>query len=102
MRRAAAATAAGFAVASRWIRSDVTEREIQIEIEAEFCRRGGDRTAYGTIVGSGANSGVLHFSPTARALRSGDTVLIDAGAEIGRYASDITRTWRVGGAGDGF
>ena len=40
MRRAAAATAAGFAVAERLIRPGVSEREIQIELEAEFFRRG--------------------------------------------------------------
>jgi Xaa-Pro aminopeptidase len=102
MRRAAAATVAGFAVAAKWIRAGVTEREVQVEMEAEFFRKGGDRTAYGTIVGAGTNSAVLHFTPTSRKLRDGDVVLIDAGAEVGRYASDITRTYRVGGAGTGF
>jgi Xaa-Pro aminopeptidase len=101
MRRAAAATVAGFEKAKALIRPGITERAIQVELEAEFFRHGGDRTAYGTIVGSGANSGVLHFSPTDRVLKDGDVVLIDAGAEIGRYASDITRTYRAGKP-DGF
>jgi Xaa-Pro aminopeptidase len=98
MRRAAAATAAGFAVAREMIRPGVAERQIQIELEAEFRRHGGDRTGFGTIVGTGSNSGVLHFTPTARALRAGDSVLIDAGAEVERYAGDVTRTYSVGAA----
>jgi Xaa-Pro aminopeptidase len=100
MRLANAATVAGFAVAEKMLRPGVTERQIQVEMEAEFFRRGGDRTAYGTIVGAGSNSAVLHFSPTDRALTPGAVVLIDAGAEIRRYASDITRTYRVPGGGD--
>ena len=96
MRRATTATAAGFAAVQRLIRPGVTEREIQIELETEFFRHGGERTAFGTIVGAGTNSGVLHFTPGARPVREGDNVLIDAGAEVGRYASDITRTYRAG------
>jgi Xaa-Pro aminopeptidase len=101
MRRAAEATAAGFEAARRTIRPGVTERDVQVELEAEFFRRGGDRTAYGTIVGAGSNAAVLHFSPTDRVIEAGDVVLIDAGAEVGRYDSDITRTYRAGKP-DGF
>ncbi len=95
MRRAAAATAAGYAAIEPLIRAGASEREIQIELEAAFFRNGGDRTAYGTIVAAGSNSAVLHFTPTGRRLREGEVLLIDAGAEIGRYASDVTRTWRT-------
>ena len=63
MRRATAATAAGFAAVRRLIRPGVTERELQVELETEFFRHGGERTAFGTIVGAGSNSGVLHFTP---------------------------------------
>lgn len=99
MKRAAAATAAGYAAIDRMIRPGVSEREIQIELEAEFARRGGDRTAYGTIVAAGSNSAVLHFTPTTRKLREGDVLLIDAGAEVNRYAADVTRTWRTESGG---
>jgi len=102
MRRAAAASLAGYAVAERMIRPGVSEREVQIEMEAEFFRHGATRTGYDTIVGSGPNSAVLHFAPTSRRIGEGETVLIDAGAEVDRYISDITRTFRAGGPGDGF
>ena len=102
MRRAARATAAGFAAAEKFIEAGVTERAIQIEMETAFFRNGGDRVAYSTIVAAGSNSAVLHFAPTERVVRAGDPVLIDAGAEVGRYASDITRTYRAPGGDSGF
>jgi Xaa-Pro aminopeptidase len=79
----------------------MTERELQVEIEAEFFRAGAERTAYGSIVGSGPNGAVLHVSPSKRALQSGDIVLVDAGAEFGSYASDVTRTFPVDAAFSG-
>ncbi len=96
MRRAAVATAAGYAKAAAIIAPGVTERTVQIELEAEFFRRGATRTGYGTIVGTGPNSAVLHFEPTARAAQAGEFVLIDAGAEIDRYVIDVTRTYVAG------
>ena len=40
---------------------------------------------------------MLHWGENSRMLRSGDLVVIDAGAEYGRYASDVTRTYPVSG-----
>ncbi len=96
MRRAAAATIAGHLVALRTARPGTTERALQVELEAEFFRRGAPRTAYGSIVGSGPNSAILHGSPTARPLAAGELVLVDAGAEVDGYASDVTRTFPAG------
>ncbi len=96
MRSAAGASRAGHLAALRLARTGMSERQLQIELEAEFFRNGAERTAYGSIVGTGSNGAVLHFSPTSRALRDGEVVLIDAGAEVGGYASDVTRTFPVG------
>jgi Xaa-Pro aminopeptidase len=97
MRAAERATAAGFAAIVPLLQAGRTEREIQIELEAEFLRRGADFLAFDTIVASGANSAVLHFPPTARQLADGELVLIDAGGEVRGYASDVTRTYPVSG-----
>jgi Xaa-Pro aminopeptidase len=97
MRIAALATRAAFAAAVPFLRDGVSEREAQIELETAAFRAGGDAMAYDTIIGSGTNSAVLHFAPTARVLRAGELVLIDAGAEYRCYASDITRTYPVDG-----
>lgn len=96
VRRAAAATAPGYAKLKSLLRPGVTERALQIELEAEFFRHGGTRPGYGTIVGSGPNSAILHFEPSSRAARAGDFVLVDAGAEVDRYMADVTRTYVVG------
>ena len=73
----------------------VTERALQIELEAEFARHGATRPGYGTIIGTGPNAAVLHFEPSARAALAGEFVLVDAGAEIDRYMADVTRTFVV-------
>jgi Xaa-Pro aminopeptidase len=97
LRRAAIATAKGFAVARRHIRAGITERALQIELEAEFFRNGAAGVGFPTIVGSGPNSAVLHFAPSPRKIRRGDFVLIDAGARVDRYVIDVTRTFVAGG-----
>ncbi len=97
MRTAAEATRAGFEELVSLIRAGRTERELQVALEAAFLRNGGDFLAFESIVAAGDHAAVLHFSPTARELRDGDLLLIDAGAEYRGYASDVTRTYAVGG-----
>jgi Xaa-Pro aminopeptidase len=98
MRTAERATRAGFAAIRPLLSPGRTERQLQIELEAEFFRHGADSVAYDTIVGSGTNSAVLHFAPSSRAFGPSELVLIDAGGECRGYASDVTRTYPVGGS----
>ncbi len=97
MRAAERATEAAFAVAVPLLSEGASEREVQIEFEAEALRHGAEAMAYDTIIGGGPNSAVLHFAPTARRFQTQELVLIDAGAQYRGYASDITRTYAVGG-----
>jgi Xaa-Pro aminopeptidase len=97
MRTAEEATRSGFLVLEGLIAPGGTERELQIELEAQFFRSGADALAYETIIAGGVHSAVLHFAPTARPLRTGELVLIDAGGEYRGYASDVTRTYAVSG-----
>ncbi|HEX6849757.1 MAG TPA: aminopeptidase P N-terminal domain-containing protein [Candidatus Polarisedimenticolaceae bacterium] len=97
LRRAAAATAAGYARLPEWIRPGVTERRIQVELEAEFYRAGCDGVGYGTIVGAGTHAAVLHFEPGDRVVGEDDVVLIDAGGHVAQYTSDVTRTFHAKG-----
>ncbi len=96
MRDAEQATRDAFAAIVPLLEPGVTERAVQIELEAEFLRGGADRPAYDTIVGGGPNSAVLHFAPSGRPFGAGEPVLIDAGAECRGYASDVTRTYPAG------
>jgi Xaa-Pro aminopeptidase len=97
MRLAADATCAGFAAALPFIAPGVSERALQIEIEAAFFRHGADTVAYDSIIASGPNAAVLHHLPTQRRLGAGELVLIDAGAEYRGYDCDVTRTYPVSG-----
>jgi Xaa-Pro aminopeptidase len=97
MRTAERATRAGFAAAAALIGPGLSERALQIELEAEFLRHGADSLAFDTIVASGPNTAVLHFPPTARLLAERELVLIDAGGSYRGYASDVTRTYPASG-----
>lgn len=96
LRRAAAATAAGYAAILPHLQPGATERALEIEIEAAFFRGGATAPGYHTIVGTGPNAAVLHFPPSGRAARRGEFVLIDAGAAVDRYVCDVTRTYVAG------
>jgi Xaa-Pro aminopeptidase len=97
IRSAVSATAAGFEAAVRAARPGATERRVAVELEAAFLRAGASRPAFSSVVASGPNAAVLHFAPSARELRKGELVLLDAGAECEGYASDVTRTFVSGG-----
>jgi Xaa-Pro aminopeptidase len=98
MRNAEVATRAGFLLLDELIAEGRTERQIQIELEAQFFRSGAESLAYETIVGAGPHSAVLHFAPTTRPVAAGELVLVDAGGEYRGYVSDVTRTYPVSGA----
>jgi Xaa-Pro aminopeptidase len=97
MRRAEHVTRSAFSALEALMGPGRTERELQIEVEAQLFRAGADALAYDTVVAGGTHAAVLHFAPTARPLASGELVLIDAGGEYRGYASDITRTYPVSG-----
>jgi len=101
IRSAVTATAAGYRRAAALVSPGVSEREIEVEMEAEFFRHGADRTCYDTIVGAGTNAAVFHFTPGDRRAGAGEVVLIDAGAEVRRYGCDVTRTYPADGGWSG-
>ena len=97
LRKAAAISATAHMRAMRSCRPGKTEYQIEAELIHEFMRQGAHSAAYPSIVGSGANSCVLHYIDNTRELEDGDILLIDAGAEYESYASDVTRTFPVNG-----
>ena len=97
MRRAAAISAQAHCRAMQVTAPGRHEYEIEAELLYEFRRHGSQFPAYGSIVAGGRNACVLHYRENAEALRDGDLLLIDAGCELDGYASDITRTFPVGG-----
>ncbi len=97
MRRAAEISSAAHVRAMQHAAPGKREYEIEAELIHEFCRHGARAPAYGSIVAAGANACVLHYRENSAELRKGDLMLIDAGCELDSYASDITRTFPVGG-----
>jgi Xaa-Pro aminopeptidase len=96
MRRAVAITAEAHAAARAIAAPGVHEYEVEAELHRVFRRRGSERPAYSSIVGSGPNATILHYRQNARRMEDGDLLLIDAGAEYGYYAADVTRTFAIG------
>ena len=97
MRQAADIASAGHACAMRACRPGMAEYELEAELAYEFRRRGADGHAYTPIVAGGANACILHYVDNNKLLAAHSLVLIDAGCEVGGYASDITRTFPVSG-----
>ncbi len=97
MRRAGEISALAHTRAMETCRPGMFEYQLEAEILHEFTRLGARYPAYNTIVGSGENGCILHYTENECEMRGGDLVLIDAGCEYHGYAGDITRTFPVSG-----
>jgi Xaa-Pro aminopeptidase len=98
MRRAAAISAEAHRQAARLAEEGRFEYELEAALLHQFRRRGAAGPAYSSIVGGGRNATVLHYIRNDQKLTDGELVLIDAGCELDGYASDVTRTYPVGGS----
>ena len=96
MRHSAKIAVAAHKRAMRFAKPGRMEYEVMAELLHEFHRSSAD-VSYHPIVGGGANSCILHYHENNAELNDGDLLLIDAGCEYELYASDITRTFPVGG-----
>jgi len=96
LRQSAAIAVAAHRRAMRLAAPGRMEYEVAAELLHEFQRHHAD-TSYQPIVASGRNACVLHYRDNAAELKDGDLLLIDAGCEHEYYASDITRTFPIGG-----
>ena len=97
MRKAGEISAAAHIRAMQECQPGRYEYHLEAAIQHTFAEHGARFPAYNSIVGSGANACVLHYTENASKMRAGDLVLIDAGCEYQGYAADITRTFPVSG-----
>jgi Xaa-Pro aminopeptidase len=97
MERAIAITRTGHEAIAKVSVAGVSERDLQTQMEYAFFANGATGLSYSSIVGSGPNGAVLHWDQNSRLLKDGDLVVVDAAAEYGRYAADVTRTYPVSG-----
>jgi len=98
MRRAALLASEVVAGAAKLLKPGVREFEIAAEIEYQMRRRGASGQAFETIVASGWRTALPHARPTAKRLGKNELVVLDLGAILAHYCSDITRTFYLGRA----
>ena len=97
LRKAADASVQAQLAMFRAVHPGQKERTVEGVIYATLLANGCERPSYPSIVGSGYNSTVLHYSADENTMQAGDVVTVDAAGEYSMYASDITRTLPVGG-----
>ena len=83
------------------IKPGIAERELAAELTIQLLRHGSDsQLPFSPIIASGPNSANPHAFPGDRRLQEGDMLIIDWGANVGGYFSDLTRTFSLGEAED--
>ncbi|VAW97817.1 Xaa-Pro aminopeptidase [hydrothermal vent metagenome] len=97
MRQAAKISSKAHKQAMKLCQPGFYEYQLEAELIHQFMKHGARHSAYTSIVGGGANAVILHYVNNDAELKDNDLVLIDAGAEYGYYAADITRTFPVNG-----
>jgi Xaa-Pro aminopeptidase len=97
IRKAVDGTVEAHKAAMHAAKPGMTENELAAIIEYEYKRRGAEGPAFSSIVGSGFNTTVLHYSANSGTMKDGDLVVLDVGGEVSLYASDVTRTLPVNG-----
>ena len=87
---------AAFAEVLKHVKVGMTEIELRNEFDYLIRKYGGDDNSFDTIVGSGPNGALCHAYPGPRKIQNGDFVVMDFGARVNGYCSDMTRTFAVG------
>jgi len=90
-------TVAGHVAAMKAVRPGLYEYQLESLVESTFRMNGAGGAAFPTIVASGGNATTLHYTINDCEIEDGNLVLLDAGAEYGRYAGDVTRTFPANG-----
>ncbi len=98
IRDAAAIVSKTFDRTRRILRPGVTELDLAAEIERDFKKQGAEGPSFETIVASGPRSAWPHARPTTKPVARNELVVMDQGAILRGYCSDMTRTVFVGKA----
>lgn len=96
MREAQAITDKAFEHMCGYIQLGMTEKQIQTELDNFMYLNGADGLSFGSIVATGANTANPHAMPGQRIVEKGHFVLMDFGAAVRDYCSDMTRTVCMG------
>jgi len=85
--------------ALKLVKPGVKELDLAAEIEYQMKRLGAEGPAFETIVAAGPRSALPHARPTTQAVAANQLLLIDMGACLNGYMSDMTRVVHVGAPG---
>ncbi|HEX9015437.1 MAG TPA: aminopeptidase P family protein [Chloroflexota bacterium] len=96
IREAVAMADATFAHLLTMVTPGITEKELAWEVETFLRKSGSEGMAFDPIVASGPNASMPHHVPGDRPLQTGEPIIIDWGAKVRGYCSDITRTIVLG------
>jgi Xaa-Pro aminopeptidase len=91
IRRSVDANSEAYLHTMRRIKLGVREQDIAAELEFQMRMKGAEKAAFETIVAAGVRTALPHAHPTAHRLGANELLLIDMGANLGGYASDMTR-----------
>ena len=100
--KAAEITDAAMAYVQDRIQPGMTEKEVAWEIERFIREKGSQTIPFDIIVASGKNSALPHARPSTKAINKGEPIMIDIGARIEGYCSDLSRTICLGAPDDKF
>lgn len=92
IKQAIALADQAFAHIVSFIEPGMTEKEVAWELEVFMRTRGAEKLAFDIIVASGPNGAMPHATVSERVIRAGEPVVMDMGARIDGYNSDLTRT----------
>lgn len=99
IRRSVATNSKAFELAARRVRAGMREQDLAAEIDHQMRRLGAEKPSFETIVAAGERSALPHAHPTGARLAAGQPVLVDMGAFLDGYASDMTRMLFLGAPG---
>jgi len=74
----------------------MTEKEVAWKLETAMRDFGADTISFDTIVAAGPNGAMAHHQPTDYVIKKSDPIVIDLGAKVGGYCSDLSRSIAVG------
>lgn len=96
IRKAQEITDKAFSHVLGYIKTGITELDIQTELEYTMKKLGASNLAFDSIIVSGVNSSLPHGTPSEKIVEFGDFITMDFGAAFSGYCSDMTRTIAMG------
>ena len=96
IRRSVNLNSEAFARVLKRIRPGVRELDVAAEIEFQMKMLGAEKPSFDTIIAAGTHSALPHSHPTGHQIGANELLLIDMGASLEGYASDMTRVIHLG------